>query len=432
VAAKLALYILAAARMDDQECGAMFLCLTWVMLSGTLSRLGLERALSRLIAAELALGQGVAARRVLVQGLAIIALTGLVAGMATFVSAPFAARHLFHSAAAEAGLRAAALTIPANSLACALGFSLIGFGRTVLAQALQNVVWSIGLLCGVVGGLDHAWSLMLLMAATQAISVSIGAVALLADRLRLKEDVALPQGSGALPSPFRTALPLYVVELVQVSINSLPVLVLGIFADSRSVSIFSIAQRASMLVLVVLFSLTILASPQFAALHRRGDWADLAALNRRTQLAGMVLGGGVCLALAAGGETLLSLIAPGFAAGVPALLIMAAGQAVSALYAGQDGLLAMTGQGPALRTLNLAQFAVMALLSMLLIPRFGAMGAAAVSAVATAQGGLGAAMVVAAFFPAFAPRFAPPMPAMLGRVLHKLPDAQTRGAQIDD
>ncbi len=432
VAAKLALYMLAARRMDDQECGALFLCLTWVLFAGTFSRLGLERALSRLIAAELALGQGVAARRVLLRGLAIVGLSGLAIGALTLAAAPYAARYLFHTAAIEAGLRATALTVPATSLTVALGFSLIGFGRTVLAQALQNVIWSIGLLGGVVMGLDHAWSLMLLMAATQSLALAIGAAAILGARTRLREAAALPAGSGALPSLFRTAMPLYVVELVQVSINSLPVLVLGIFADPRSVSIFSIAQRASMLVLVVLFSLTIIASPHFAALHRKGEWADLAAMNRRTQLAGLVLGGGVCLVLALGGGTMLSLIAPGFSAGLPALWVMLAGQAVSALYAGQDGLLAMTGQGPALRALNLAQLVVMVVSCAALIPRFGALGAGAVTAFVTAQGGLGTAMVVGAFFPAFAPRFAPPMPALLRKVLRKLPDAHTRGVAIDD
>ena len=420
VAAKLALYMLAARLLDVEECGVLFICLTWVLLAGTISRIGIERGLSRLIPAELALYQGRAARTVLLRGGAIVTAAGLGLGLITALAAPFAADHLFHAAPALPGLRACGLVIPVLTLAVTLGFVLVGFHRPVLSQILQNLLWPFGMLIGLGLGVRDAAGLMLIMAATQLFAILAAIVAIAGHRRDLAADSALPADAELLPSLWHTALPLYVVELVQVSIATLPVLILGVFADPAAVSSFSIALRASMLVLVVLLSLSMVASPRFAALHRQGNWSELAAVNHRTQMLGGVLGLLVCAVLAAGAPFLLTLIGRNFTGGVPALLILLAGQTVNALYAGQDGLLAMTGQGNALRLLNLAQLAVMLVLCFVLIPRLNALGAAAVTAIVTAQGAVGTAMAVATFFPRATPRLVPPVPAPLRKLLLRL------------
>lgn len=420
VGAKLALYMLAARLLSEEECGVLFLCLTWVLLAGTIARLGMERALSRVIPAELALHQGATARRALVKGGVIVTMLGLMVGLITVLAAPFAAGTLFHASAALPALRACGVVIPVLTQGVTLGFVLVGFHRPVLSQLLQNLLWPFFMLAGVISGLSDAASIMLLMGAAYLVAILVSLIAVLAHRRELAHDEPLPPDADRLPDLWKTALPLYVVELVQVSIPTLPVLLLGIFADPAAVSSFSIALRASMLVLVVLLSLSMVASPRFAALHRQGDWAQLAAVNRRTQLLGAALGGAVCVGLGAGAPILLALIGRNFTGGAPALLVLLAGQAVNALYAGQDGLLAMTGQGNALRALNLAQVAVMVVLSFTLIPWLGAVGAAIVTAIVTAQGALGTAMAVRTYYPPAAPRLAPAVPGVLRHLFLRL------------
>ncbi len=408
--------MLAARFLGQKESGFLFLAMTVGHLAATVCRLGVERALTRLIAAELSLGQGKAAGRVLLIGAAATTAAGLVLGMAVGGLAPFAAAVFFHDPDAAASLQACAWTIPAMTLAFTLTFALVGLGRTVAAQILQNVLWPSGLLAGLLGGLHSARSLIFVLAASLVLTAFLAALAIAADRRRLTVSEELPAGTARLPSLWRTAWPLYVVELVQVSIASLPVMILGVFADAAAVSVFSIALRASMLVWVVLLSLSTVASPRFAALHRLGHGAELATTNRRVQLAGAILGGGLCLVLGAAAQPLLSLIGPGFAAGTSVLAMLVLGQAVNALYACQDTLLAMTGRGETLKRLNLMQLAVMLSLSFLLIPPFGAMGAAIATAVTTAQGALGTAMAVSLLLPTLQPRFAPPAPLFLRRM----------------
>jgi O-antigen/teichoic acid export membrane protein len=411
VAAKLGLYVVAAALLGVTGSGLLFIAMTWGHLAATLSRLGIERALTRLVAGDLAVGQGRSARRQILGGLAVVAATSTALGLATHLAAPIVADVLFHDPALAAPLAASGLVIPVMALTFTLTAILSGLERTSAAQIFQNVFWPIGMLLGLALGARDPETVILALATTMFVAMILATLWILRDRAKLVSNQPLPAGIELLPSLPATAAPLYVVELVQVSIASLPALILGVVADAAAVSIFSLAQRASMLVHVVLLSLGTVAAPRFAAFHRTKDVSALARLNRQMQLAGTVMGGGVCLVLAAGGGPLLSLIGTSFAAGAVLLAIMAAGQFVSALYTAQDILLAMTGNGSALRVLNLLQLGTMLALSIPLITTFGAEGAAIITALAVAQGGIGTAVAARLFIPEAATFLAPALPA---------------------
>jgi O-antigen/teichoic acid export membrane protein len=420
VAAKLALYMLAGRLLSLSQSGWLFLGMTWAVLASTVARMGVEKALSRLVAAELALGQGLSAGRAIIRGSLTSLALGLLIGALTFFTAPLSATLLFHDPQSEPALRSLALLIPAFSLATTLAYVLVGLHRTLLSQVLLNLSWPIGMLLALLCGASRASQLLMIMSATQFAAAAVSLMVIFLDRAQLTEDQPLPAGASPLPGLFATAWPLYAVELVQVSINSLPTLALGVFADPRSVSIYSIAQRAATLVAAVLLSLATLASPRFAALQRVGDWAELASVNRRTQGAGFLVGGAICLVLGIGAGPVLGLIGPTYTEGATILVIMLIGQAFAALYTAQDGFLAMTGQGSALRALNLAQFVVMLSLGLLLVPRHGILGTAIVTAIVTAQGGIGTAMAVKTFFPNAAPFLVFPVPSPLRRFFLRL------------
>jgi O-antigen/teichoic acid export membrane protein len=420
VAAKLALYMLAGRILSVSQSGWLFLGMTWAMLASTVARLGVEKALSRLVAAELALGQGRSAGRAILRGAVTSLAAGLLIGAITFLTAPLSATLLFHDPQSEPALRSVALLIPAFSLATTFAYVLVGLHRPLLSQVLINLSWPAGMLLALLLGASRASQLLLIMATTQFGAVAVSLVAIFFDRGQLAEDRPLPEGAARLPGLFATAWPLYAVELVQVSIQSLPTLALGVFTDPRSVSIYSIAQRAATLVAAVLLSLATLASPRFAALHRVGDRLELAWVNRRTQGVGFLVGGGICLVMGFGARPLLGLIGPTYAEGATVLAVLLCGQAFAALYTAQDGFLAMTGQGNALRALNIAQFVVMVSLGLLLVPQHGILGAAIVTAIVTAQGGIGTAMAVKTYCPDAAPFLAFSAPPPLRRLFLRL------------
>lgn len=399
VVGKLGLYIIAARSLGAHDAGLFFLCLTWIGLASTMARLGLERAITRHIAAELAIGQGRAAGRDLRTGLIGTGLAAALAAVATFALSGPASHVLFATPDLETPLRLSALALVPQTLAITIGSALAGLKRGVAAQFVQNALWPVLMLATLLAGASSLDSLILGLAGALTLSVAVGLVLLARDRHRFTDqsvsaDAASSDGpTEVLPSLWHTALPLFVVELVQVSLASLPVLALGAFVDASSVGAFSVANRISMLVWVVIISIGTFAAPNYAELHRRGETFRLLVMNRGIMLTVAALGLPMVSVMMIVPELLLDLVGQGFGSAATALRILAAGQMINCLLACQDILLAMTGHGRTLRRLNLLQLAVCVLLGAVLIPVFGMTGAAVVTALTVAQGAIGTTLV---------------------------------------
>jgi O-antigen/teichoic acid export membrane protein len=202
-----------------------------------------------------------------------------------------------------------------------------------------------------------------------------------------------------LPSLWETAWPFLVVELVQVALLSAPVLVLGAVADAASVSVFSILSRVTMLINTILISVAMIAAPAFASHHRRQEFEALYKVERQTRFLAMAICLPVIVGMVIFVHPLLSLMGSDAPGADIALFVMSAGQIVNILLPTQDMMLSMTGHGQVLRRLNLQQLLVCCILSASLIPLFGMMGAAIVSAICLIQGRISFAFAVRRVLP---------------------------------
>ncbi|MFT0890940.1 lipopolysaccharide biosynthesis protein [Pseudochelatococcus sp. G4_1912] len=407
VGGKLGLYMLAARILGAYDAGLFFLGLTWAGLASTIARMGLERALTRHLAAELAVGNRQAARADLITALVWTTLAAALIALLTIIGARPIAEHIFAEPPLAVALQLAALSIVPQTLAIVAGSALAGFQRGILAQIVQNALWPVLTLLALVLGAHDLHTLQMFLAGAMFASAVLG-LAIIARRSELRrgnsasEAEILPEGQASydpLPGLWRTAMPLGVVEVVQVSISSLPVLALGVFVDPATVGAFSVAQRISMLIWVVILSIGTISAPSFAAHHRRGDLAGLQHVNRRTRIMVMAFGlppVGLMMFFPA---TFLELIGHGFDIAASALVIMAVGQMINCLLPCQDIMLAMTGHGVALRALNLLQLGVCIVLGAILLPLWGMTGAAILTAIIIAQGAIGTTLVLRRVMP---------------------------------
>lgn len=399
---KLGLYVAVGVRLGAHDAGLFFLCLTWIGLASTGARLGLDRAMTRHIAAELAVGNGRAARAALLQGLALTTLAALVAALLTVLVADVAAVWLFGFPDLVWPLYLSALVLVPQTLAFSLGAALAGFGRGVAAQIVQNALWPVLTLAALLampitqegGALD---GLIVALGAALSASCLLGGLILLRERGRLRtspalaaeDEAASPSAAEALPSLWTTARPLLIVEITQVGLSGLPVFLLGMVADAATVGAFSIASRISMLIWVIIISIGTIAAPRYAALFRLGKMDELRTYNRMVQRGAALVAVPATVVMLAFPEFLLGLISADFRVAALALQILALGQMVNGLFSCQDILLAMTGGGDILRRLNLFQLTVGLLLCAVLIPAFGLVGAALAASLIVAQGALG-------------------------------------------
>lgn len=397
---KLGLYMLAARLLGVHEAGLFFLCTTWIGLISTLARAGYEKAAMRHLAAELAVGKGQEARRALVASTLAVTVGGVLTTLLTLALAYPMATYAFKDETLTAALIVSAASILPQTWCVFVGHALVGLGRGVSGQFIQNGLWpvltlvAIGLGARSLDGILYAWAF------ANFASAVVGTALLLRERGRFARTAhAAPAAAEPLPALWRTAWPLSIVELVQVGLNSLPVLLLASFGMPAEVGAFSVAQRMSLLVWVVVTSIGTIAAPAFAASHRVGDWPALRALNTKVRLAVAVFGLPVVAAMLVMPATLLEIIGPGFEIAAAALVIMALGQLVSCFLPSQDIVLAMTGHGSVLRWLNAAQLLSCCLLCAVLIPLYGMNGAAIATAIFMAQGAIGTALAVRRLLP---------------------------------
>ena len=393
---KLGLYMLAARLLGTHDAGLFFLCLTWVGLAATLARAGFEKAVVRHMAAELAIGKAREARAAMLTGLMWVGIGGVVATIATIVFAEPVSTGIFSDAGLGWPLIVASAAILPQALCIYAGHVLYGHHRGVAGQFVQNALWPVLTLAAMVAGVHSLDGMLYTLAVTNTLAALLGLILVMRQRTVARAPSDEP---AALPSLWRTAFPLGVVEVVQVSLNSIPLLILAVFATPSDVGAFSVASRLSMLIWVVIISIGTIAAPSFAALHRVKDWTGLRAQNRKARLMVVLCGIPPIALMMIFPVQILKIVGPGFEIAAGALIIMCLGQLVNCLLSCQDIVLAMTGHGGLLRWLNAGQLASCCILGAILIPAFGMTGAAVLTSIVIAQGAIGTALMVRRLMP---------------------------------
>lgn len=395
---KFGLYLMVALRLGTDGAGLFFLCLTWVNLLAVAARMGLDRAVSRQVAAGLAMGQADKAGRALRDSLVWTAIGGMLATAATAMLAGTVARLLFGMEALAWPLGLAALMLLPQCLVFTMAGALIGLNRGVAAQLASNALPPALPLLALVMGVDRLDQLLLLQALSYALCCAWAAAML---RQSWRGRPAQPPATTVPPRDglWATARPLLVIDLVQVGLLSLPVLLLGAFASAADVSRFSIAHRLTMLVNTMLVSIAQVSAGSFARHHSRGEFAALRRVERQARMLGLLACAPVVVVMLVFPATLLGLMGEGFAVAAPALLVLALAQLVNVALPTQDMMLTMTGHGALLRRLNLWQFAACLGLGVVLVPLFGLMGAAVLSAFGLVFGRISFALAVRRVLP---------------------------------
>ncbi|MES2862031.1 MAG: oligosaccharide flippase family protein [Pseudomonadota bacterium] len=391
--AKFGLYALAARALGGHDAGRFFLALSVIQIVSTVARLGLDRPMTRHVAAELAVGDTRAAWRAAVTGCGAVAGSSCLVAFVLALGAPWIAERVLNQADMVSVLVLAAVIIPVQNLAFAMASVLVGLERSVAAQMVMNALAPALSLAALILWADEVHRLLSVYAAAFGVCALLGLVVMLAEVRRRSGVVALVKPAAALPSLWQGARPLWISEVAQAALLSVPVLVLGAFADPQAVSVFSICSRLSMLVTTVVLSLGALSAPVFARHHRLGDWSalrDAVTTNRKTTI---LLCVPLTAGLAIGAGPMLELLGIPVAAGAPVLLILLVGQLAYCLLPSRDLVLAMAGHGRALRGLSLWQLAGCVALCLVLIPPFGAVGAALSSATIWIGGATALAMI---------------------------------------
>ena len=254
-----------------------------------------------------------------------------------------------------------------------------GIGRPMLSQVPDKVLRSLATVAAAAWFYRTAGALTLdqamLAGLLAALAVAVLQVVLLGRALA-------PMMSGAAAAEYHTgewirvAGSLLAVSLFVLLLGQVDLLVAGFFLEPAQIGIYSAAIRVSSLIGFVPLSVTIVTSPQIAALYSQRDAVGLqelaAHIAHLSFWPSLALTAGV-LALA---SPILSIFGPEFVAARWPLYILAASQLFKAGMGAVGYFLDMTGH----QAYNARAFAVTTVagivLNLVLIPRFGITGAA--------------------------------------------------------
>ncbi|NWG46215.1 MAG: oligosaccharide flippase family protein [Alphaproteobacteria bacterium] len=194
-------------------------------------------------------------------------------------------------------------------------------------------------------------------------------------------------GSGQAPidfgPAFKSGVHLVLVTLVARAQEWMTVILLGILATATELAQFSLPNRITGLMMIILIAVNMTVRGRYASLHATGDTAGLERLARVVNGLTMVLAAGPTLVLLAFPGFIMGLFGDGFVSAAPILQLLAVTQwfAVSMGSVGQ--LLLMGGLERVAMRISVGCALLLLVALLIAIPVWGAIGAAVAAALTT-------------------------------------------------
>ena len=378
------MHVLIALKMPIGEVGAFYIVFGLVTLAAGFGRLGVDRAVTREMARELAQGNSAAARAVMWRGMALeMGMSVLLAAVVAALAWPLGQWVLGKPELTRLIVIGAASIVPLN-LTVVIAGALAGLDRLTLSQTVYTWLWP-AIFC--------ALALMEPMSAASGLAIfaistalaGLVAVVLLAACLTRLGKAGVVSGPAPL---FAIGFSLFSLELVQLGISSAPPFVLGALAATGDVALYAVAWRVVLVVNLFISSVAFRSAPRFARLQVLGDSAAL--LDEAGRCVALAVGLAIVpmAAMALWPGWILGLFGHSYAAAAGLLRLLLIGQVAAMLTAGGSELLGMAGHGKALLRVNTRALVVLLVALPLFSHLWGARGGgAAVSLTMVAMAG---------------------------------------------
>ena len=387
-------HLLVVARLSIANVGGFYIVFSVMTLAAGFGRLGIDRALTREVAAALGREQVEVVRPAVWRAFLVTMIqTGIVAALFAVSATPIAT-YLLHKPALALPLMLGALTIVPQNLSTTAAGALAGMGHVATSQMIYSWLWP-GLFCLAALTMPlQVNSTLLLIGASLLINAVVG-ILLMMRTLPPKSSARNGSVAGiAQRALFTIGLSFFSLEVVQLAIASAPSFILGMVASTADVGRYALAWRIVLVLNLLVSAMAAIASPQFARAHAQGD--DEALVRISAQIVGLTTALSIMpfVVLAAYPMFFLTRFGAGYAAAAPILRILLAGQGVLVLCTAMPELLGMAGFARLLMKINLVSLTVLLLALTWLSRSYGSEGAAIATALTMAVNGIAVSIAV--------------------------------------
>ena len=368
--------VVLARSLGADGTGVFYVALAVVTIASIVSRMGYDKTVVRFVAQHAESADWPAIRAVYLHALQRVTAVSLLLAVVLYFAAGWLAVVAFSSPDLEQPLAWLSLGLVPLALLALHGQFLKAIRDIGIALFMQNAAISALCLAGLlllpqVGSLDE---LMLLYGA------AIFAASVLAFWLWLyRGQVTGVTTTEAFDSDAirQSGRALFVVSVVNKIV--LPwgaILMLGVFAADADAGQFAIARRLAMLISFAYLAVDSVTAPKFAALFAAGDLQAVQYVARRCAVIMTAVAAPVALVFLAAPQWVLAFFGPGFTAAAPALAVLVAGQLVNAATGSTHNLLIMSGHEVVMRNVTILAGILLIVAGFVLVPLYGALGAA--------------------------------------------------------
>ena len=381
---RLILGILLARLLGAEQFGLYTLSLSAIAITAGLAGLGLAPALVRYVAIFVKRRDTARLWGTLQVGLGLTMIVSLGVGIGLYALAPIIAERLFDEPRLVPLLRLGSLVIPFLVLGNQFAAATRGFNKmqyTVIAQSISQPMIRLVMLVVValVIGLNAANAL-----AVYILSVIVVFTILFYFLNRLFNlRRPLHTARRNLRQMLSFSLPIYGTRLIKTFGGNIQTLLLGSFQAITTVGVFAVAGRVNMIGRMFHLSIVTTSAPIISGLYDQGKKEQLARFYQTMTKWTFTVNLPLFLILQLFPGAILSIFGREYVGGAMALTILAWGSLVDAATGICGVVIDMTGK-TGLKLVNvIAVFAIAVGLNLLLIPRWGLIGAAVASTTAT-------------------------------------------------
>ena len=172
-----------------------------------------------------------------------------------------------------------------------------------------------------------------------------------------------------------------ILALCQEGLNQAGILLLGILGTNVEAAHFAAAWRYNSFLAFGLAAVGFVTGPRIASAHRRSDPKELTVIIRTSARFSLAFAAAGAVFLSAFGRQMLGWFGPGFDGAYPVLLVLLIGSLANASTGVVSYLLSLTGSHVLVAKIMAAALMICVALNILLIPRYGPIGAATAAAV---------------------------------------------------
>lgn len=385
LASRFVISLLLARALGATGYGLYNLAISAGTIFAGISALGLDDAVVRYVAIQVRERDDRGVRGTLQVALTISMTVSAVLGVALYFGAEPIAVGVFNEPALTELLRLFSVIAPAMTLSNVLAATAKGFKRMDHVAVAENIVMSL--------------ARMILLAALMLVGLDVYAAAIIfgiSDVAATVTMIALTNRHFPMTSLFRRgaqrnvreifrfALPLWLSGLLLQFRKNIQVLLLGALSVAADVGLISIVGRINLASHVIYRSIVAAVKPVLAELSSQGERDELQVVYRTSTRWTFMFNVPVFLVMVLFPTPLLSIFGSSFEAGALPLVVLACSELANAATGTCGSIIDMTGHTRVKLANSVVWMALLFGTNLLLIPRWGVLGAAVATLLSTA------------------------------------------------